>query len=701
MSRTYNKEYFENYGGIGYGDRETWKKQFARIADRIIADFNPGTVLDVGCAYGYLVEVFRERGVAAYGIDISRHALDQASPGIRDHVHQASITEALPPELPEEFDLVIAIEVLEHLYEEEGLAAIERICQLSGKIIVSTTSTAINDLTHLNVQQAEYWVKQFARHGFYNQVDYMGDYISKDTYCFRREKDIPRVIEDYERVLRQQRFHYELKNIQLEERIAGLEENILKCGSRSCEDGNPRPAEGMAHQRENLENQLRVERREKEVYQALYHAIQDSRMWRMTRLIRRLADFMRGRVEEAGVSEDPPVSRQPRQITGGPDSEAVRLTSHAVDPIPVIHLDEPVKRLNMVIDSLEKDSLMGGVATALIVGTLFANRQGCVLRIITRNAGPNPLAYENLMRVLGIPAAERVAYYSDADKESNFRLELTEGDVFVATSWWSAVAIRRTVLSKRFFYLIQEVETSFYPAGTDQLLCRRILEDDHIDFIVNSKTLFDYFQTHNPGLADRGIHFEPAFPEGLYGPGGFEAKPKHHLLFYARPHHPRNLFALGVRLLDRAVATGIIDLDEWEIFFVGDDETQVTLGSAYRVINKGRLGWQAYSEFLRTMDLGLVLMMSPHPSYPPFDMACSGGVVVTNRYENRTTFPGSDNVILGDLEEEALLQAIARGIDLAVDTELRKKNFKECSIPRSWETTLEATLNFMGEQSHV
>lgn len=44
---------------------------FKNIAGRIYEDRKPESVLDVGCAMGYLVEALRDLGVEAYGVDVS------------------------------------------------------------------------------------------------------------------------------------------------------------------------------------------------------------------------------------------------------------------------------------------------------------------------------------------------------------------------------------------------------------------------------------------------------------------------------------------------------------------------------------------------------------------------------------------------------------------------------------------------------
>ena len=43
---------------------------FDWIAERITRDINPKTVLDAGCAMGFLVEGLRARGVEAWGVDV-------------------------------------------------------------------------------------------------------------------------------------------------------------------------------------------------------------------------------------------------------------------------------------------------------------------------------------------------------------------------------------------------------------------------------------------------------------------------------------------------------------------------------------------------------------------------------------------------------------------------------------------------------
>ena len=131
MGNLYSKQFYEESLGVDYSDREYWSSFFGRIAKKIVEEFNPKTVLDAGCASGYLVEALRDLGVEAYGIDISEYAIHSAREDIKEYLNVQSLTENLPQSFPKFYDLVVTIEVLEHLYAEDGKKAIERICGYS------------------------------------------------------------------------------------------------------------------------------------------------------------------------------------------------------------------------------------------------------------------------------------------------------------------------------------------------------------------------------------------------------------------------------------------------------------------------------------------------------------------------------------------------------------------------------------------
>ena len=193
---TYDRNYYEQYTGRPYRRDEYWLGFFQAIADRITETIRPARVLDAGCALGMLVEALRSRGVEAYGIDVSSYAIANVHDSIRPFCREASVTR----ELEGRYDLIVSIEVLEHVPAREGEDAIANICRHTDDVLFSSTPSDFREDTHVNVQPAEYWAEQFARHGLVRDVDYDASFITPWAVRFRRRGDpLPRIVRQYER----------------------------------------------------------------------------------------------------------------------------------------------------------------------------------------------------------------------------------------------------------------------------------------------------------------------------------------------------------------------------------------------------------------------------------------------------------------------------------------------------------------------
>ena len=181
----YGEDYYKFYSGMGY-DRNVkhWFEFFGNIADRIIKEFDPDTVLDTGCAKGFLVEILRDRGVKAYGIDISEYAISEVRDDIRPYCRVASITEA--DSFSRDYDLITCIEVLEHLTVPEGKKAIKNICNHTDTVIFSSSPDDFEDCTHINVRPIDYWVRKFKKNGFTGDFEHDLSYVSPHAVLFNR-----------------------------------------------------------------------------------------------------------------------------------------------------------------------------------------------------------------------------------------------------------------------------------------------------------------------------------------------------------------------------------------------------------------------------------------------------------------------------------------------------------------------------------
>ena len=192
----FDAHYFATGCGRPYTRDEEWLRFFSDIAERIVADMQPQSVLDAGCALGFLVECLHDRGVEAHGVDISEYAISHVREDVADRCWVGSLGDPLP----RRYDLIVSIEVLEHMPPAEADRAITHFCQSSDDILFSSTPLDYKEATHLNVRMPEAWAEQFARHGFFRDVDYDASYITPWAVRFRRQAEpTHRLVRNYER----------------------------------------------------------------------------------------------------------------------------------------------------------------------------------------------------------------------------------------------------------------------------------------------------------------------------------------------------------------------------------------------------------------------------------------------------------------------------------------------------------------------
>ena len=203
LSDLYGQYYFTHYsveqdGEHAYQRDQHWLAFFGQIADHISREIAPRTVLDAGCAMGLLVEALRDRGIQAFGLDLSEYAIENVREDIRPYCRVASVTDPLT----ERYDLVACIEVLEHLPSDQAELAIDNLCSHTDDILFSSTPDEYKEVTHINLRPPESWAEAFARRGFVRDVDYDPSFIAGWAIRFRRTTDpLPHAIGGYERLV--------------------------------------------------------------------------------------------------------------------------------------------------------------------------------------------------------------------------------------------------------------------------------------------------------------------------------------------------------------------------------------------------------------------------------------------------------------------------------------------------------------------
>lgn len=231
--------------------------------------------------------------------------------------------------------------------------------------------------------------------------------------------------------------------------------------------------------------------------------------------------------------------------------------------------------------------------------------------------------------------------------------DLPDSDIAFCTLWTTAYLLLKFNKTGRKFYLMQDFEPAFYQAGD-------------VYGVIEQTYRFGFSCVANtPGVAERYLRYSDdvvAFLPGVdrevfyadlskTGPN----KP-FRLVFYGRPSNARNCFGLGALTL-AALKRKL--RDQVEIISVGENWKEADYDLEGVVSNWGLLGsLQEVANLYRSADLGLVFMMTPHPSYQPLEYMACGCVVATNMNEANQWFLTPQNALLLEPIPEVAAQRI-------------------------------------------
>ena len=245
--------------------------------------------------------------------------------------------------------------------------------------------------------------------------------------------------------------------------------------------------------------------------------------------------------------------------------------------------------------------------------------------------------------------------------------------MFFAFNWCTALNLRSLISSqqahfggdrKPLVYLIQEYEPSFYHMSSTHMFARMAFDmREGVWGVFNSAQLHAYFRAQGHRF-EREYVFEPWLSAELrpYLAGDRPAKAKR-ILVYGRPWAPRNCFP--------AIVMGLRTWTErnprfagWSVASAGEHHGPVKLGPTRSMRSLGKLSLDDYARCLQTTAVGISLMASPHPSYPPLEMAHFGIRTLTNRYFCKDLRTAHDNIVsLPDISPVTIADALASACD--------------------------------------
>ena len=371
------------------------------------------------------------------------------------------------------------------------------------------------------------------------------------------------------------------------------------------------------------------------------------------------------------------IVRNPRRMLGG----IARSAGIVAQPLRIVPASahDPQQRVlrarvagsgrtvHLLIPGISPSGVFGGVGTAVALAVALADAGESVQLVLTDygqtldEATIRALILRHVDTSAETLARVRIAHAIHDDTE----LVLGSEDVFIATAWWTAfraaetIAAQPALTNRRFVYLVQDDETLFYPASERRLMSARSYRLDVLP-MVNSRPLARHLAVAHELQAEDALVFAPivAVPDqqALHAVDDVLR-----VVVYGRPSVGRNLFDASLRGIAmweaQRRAHGL--RPAVEVVSVGEQE-QFRYRIGERMVRAlGVLSWDDYLALLATSHLGVSMMTSPHPSYPPLEMARSGMVVVTNRWGPKDLETLSTRFVSCDPDAAGIATALA------------------------------------------
>jgi 2-polyprenyl-3-methyl-5-hydroxy-6-metoxy-1,4-benzoquinol methylase len=166
--------------GLHYDDPDHLNR-FDFLFHAIIEQSPPRSLLDAGCGQGHLLTRALDRGIRSAGIDISEAAKDffDSSTGAKypsDSFTLCSLTDIPFPD--RSFDLVLCLDVLEHLTIFDIFAAVSELVRVARHRLICSINLDNPYYFHPSILSAESWIALFESTG-------AARYLLKETQFLR------------------------------------------------------------------------------------------------------------------------------------------------------------------------------------------------------------------------------------------------------------------------------------------------------------------------------------------------------------------------------------------------------------------------------------------------------------------------------------------------------------------------------------
>lgn len=162
IDSVYRDEYFSTLR------EDPWRTDAKRVSTALDDEFEPDSVLDIGCGIGLHLEYFNDNDVDVKGVDgASRAKKHSVIPEDRFELHDLR-----NPFYPErEYDLAISFETAEHIPQRFSDTLVDSIVRGSECIAFTAAVPGQYGHHHVNLQPHEFWIEKFRERGFTYRED--------------------------------------------------------------------------------------------------------------------------------------------------------------------------------------------------------------------------------------------------------------------------------------------------------------------------------------------------------------------------------------------------------------------------------------------------------------------------------------------------------------------------------------------------
>ena len=365
--------------------------------------------------------------------------------------------------------------------------------------------------------------------------------------------------------------------------------------------------------------------------------------WRGFRLlgfiVRNPRRMLGGIARSAGV-----VDRPLRTVSATPHDPQLRaLRSRVTGNGRTIHL---------LVPGISPSGVFGGVGTAVALAVTLAEAGERVQLVMTDygQSIDDATVRRTILRHVATDADVLARVSIARAIHDDHELELGTDDVLVATAWWTAhraaatIALHPELRRRDIVYLVQDDETLFYEASERRMMAAASYRLPALH-VVNSAPLATHLRDEHALEIDEALVLAPRIAVPSVPLRAVDDVLR--VVVYGRPSVGRNLFPTALRgiAMWEASRRAADTTPPVEVVSVGEPEQfRYRIGERLAV-TPGVLSWDDYLGLLGTAHLGVSLMASPHPSYPPLEMAARGLVVVTNRWGPKDLATVSDRLV--------------------------------------------------------